>query len=73
MKIRIKTKEEFKENDLWDKEYNVPLNWAPTGSMNYLIGKELEIPGGTPKDKLLMVDNWALDTDDYIVLEENNE
>ena len=43
MKVRIKTKREFKEDGLWDEEYNCPELWNYQGEMDYLFGKTVEV------------------------------
>jgi MoxR domain in the MoxR-vWA-beta-propeller ternary systems len=38
-KYRFKTKEELKEEDYWDDDYNCPYNWDSDGGMNHYMGK----------------------------------
>jgi hypothetical protein len=43
MKILIKTKKQFKDDGLWNNEYDCPIRWNHQGKMNYLLGKTVEI------------------------------
>jgi hypothetical protein len=71
MKIRVKTKEEFKKDGLWDEGYNVPFRWNFQGKMDYLLGKTLEIEDDWLDSPRLQIGEWVLRKDDYIILEEN--
>jgi hypothetical protein len=43
VKIRIKTKEEFKRDNLWDYDNNCPNMWNRQGKMDYLFGATIEV------------------------------
>jgi hypothetical protein len=43
MKVKIKTKKQFKEDGLWDKELNHPPLWNHQGKMDYLFGQTVEV------------------------------
>jgi len=62
MKVRIKTEEEFKDEGLWDKEYNYPLYWNYQGEMDYLFGKTVEVEQikGSRRYRLKDGSDWVI-------------
>ena len=65
---RIKTKQEFQKENLWNSEKETPLGWNSSGKMNYLLGSK--IPDDLIKDcelnYAIKIDNWKLKNNAYI-------
>jgi hypothetical protein len=70
VKIKIKTKEEFKRDGSWDEENNAPFYWNFQGEMDYLFGKTFEVEDKLLDKPRIYIDGWALRRGDYIVIGE---
>lgn len=65
---RIKTEKEFKRENLWNTEYNVPIGWNRVKKMNYLMGKTIPTDQleSCSKSLALKIDGWKIKNSDYV-------
>ena len=71
-KYRLKTKEEFIRDGLWDEKCNCPDNWAYTREMNKYLGTDVPEEFNTDCDKNRGFDynDWIFSKNDYVLKEQ---
>ena len=71
-KYRFKTKQEFKDEDRWDDEYQTPIEWCQDGDMNKYMGRDV------PDQFIKQIEaghtftdgDWTFEPEDCIINEE---
>ena len=67
-KYRFKTEREFKKDEEWNYQYNIPEGWNTDGDMNKYLGQDVpdryidEIECG----KDVQMDGWHFKNDDIV-------
>jgi len=71
-KYRLKTKEEFIRDGLWDEKYNCPNEWAWEGQMNKYLGKDVpdDLNVYCNKKEYFKYDGWLFQNTDYVLKEQ---
>ena len=71
-KYRLKTKEEFIRDGLWDEKCNCPDAWALDGEMNKYLGKDVpnEFNIRCDDNKSFKYDGWLFQNTDYVLKEQ---
>lgn len=66
---RLKTEEEFRADNLWDKVRNTPYNWEFGGSMNKYLGQDIPLKYNDiiDRDNGFYMDGWSFAPDNIII------